>query len=143
MYGPGEELMDWNNTGVYKDFAGTKGKVLFPKGRQALRSSGDWKIFFISDGIFLITYSKNELGIMAILRADSAEKALNKVIKENSDVTKLKFQFNHPNGNFIEFDLDSQKNKWVITKVNKKAVDRDFDQWPFFEGDIEDEQVVN
>lgn len=31
MYDPGEDLMKWNNTGVYIDFACTKGRVHIPK----------------------------------------------------------------------------------------------------------------
>ena len=137
MYGPGEDLIDWNNTGVYEDFACCKGKVHAPEGKYALFTSNNWEVFPISENIYLAVYSEDELGIMAIVRAESAEKALNIIIENNSDKKLLKKQFNHPNGNFIEYDLDSPKDKWLITKVNKKVVDREFDKWPFFDGDIE------
>jgi len=137
MYGPGEDFMDWNNTGVYEDFACTKGEVHLPEGKQAVLTTSKWKAFAISKGIFLAVYSERELGIMVIVRALSVEKALNKVIEHNSDAKLLNSQFNHPNGNFIEYDLDSPKDKWVITKVDRKAVDREFDKWPFFDGYIE------
>lgn len=138
MYGPSEDFMEWNNTGVYEDFACTKGKVHIPEGKQAVLTTDKWMAFAISKGVFLAIYSEKELGIMAIVRVDSAETALNEIIKNNSDRKSLKTQFYHPNGNFIEYDLGSPKDKWVITKVNKETVDREFDQWPFFEGDIKE-----
>ena len=33
----------------------------------------------------------------------------------------------------IEYDLDAPKDQWVINNVNKKTVNRNFDQWAFFE----------
>jgi hypothetical protein len=136
MYGPGEERIDWNNTGVYEDFACTKGKVHIPKGKQPIFTSEDWQVFTISEGIYLNIYSENELGIMAIVRGNSPEEALNTILQQNSDKLLYHTQFNHPNGNFIEYDLNSPKDKWVITKVNKEAINRGFDHWPFFEGNI-------
>jgi len=85
MYGPGEDFVEWNNTGVYEDFACTKGKVHIPEGKQAVLASDKWRAFGISEGVFLAVYSDKELGIMIIVRAASAEKALNKVIAINSD----------------------------------------------------------
>jgi hypothetical protein len=129
--------MDWNNTGVYEDFACTKGKVHIPEGKQALLVSDNWQLFGISEGIFLATYSEKELGLMVIVHADSTEEALAKVMDKNSDKKRIKMQFSHPNGNFIEYNLDSPKDKWVITKVNKKNVDRAFGEWPYFDGNID------
>jgi hypothetical protein len=48
-----------------------------------------------------------------------------------------KTQFMHPNGNLISYDLDAPKNSWVIKSVNNRLMDRDFEKWPFFEGDLD------
>ena len=133
MFGPGDDFVDWNNTGVYHDFACAKGKVRIPKGKNSATSSGNWKIFAITEGVFLATYSKKELGLMVIVRTDTPENALEKVIENNLDEELLKTRFIHPNGNLIEYDLDAPKDQWVINNVNKKTVNRNFDQWAFFE----------
>ena len=133
MFGPGDNFVEWNNTGVYEDFACTKGKVYIPEAKQALISSANWQIFSIIEGVFLAIYSKKEIGLMAIVRSNSAKDVLNKIIENNSDESRLNTRFNHPNGNIIDYDLESPKDQWVITRVNRKNMDRDFSKWPFFE----------
>ena len=133
MFGPGENFVEWNNTGVYQDFACTKGKVYIPEAKQALISSANWQIFSITEGVFLAIYSKKEIGVMAIVRSNSAKDVLNKIIENNGDESRLNTRFNHPNGNIIDYDLESPKDQWVITRVNRKNMDRDFSKWPFFE----------
>mgnify|MGYP001444688509 FL=1 len=133
MFGPGDNFVEWNNTGVYEDFACTKGKVYIPEAKQALISSANWQIFSITEGVFLAIYSKKEIGLMAIVRSNSARDVLNKIIENNGDESRLNTRFNHPNGNIIDYDLESPKDQWVITRVNRKNMDRDFSKWPFFE----------
>lgn len=137
MYGPGEERINWNNTGVYQDFACTKGQVYIPKGKQSVHSSEGWESFEISEGIYLNIYSQKELGLMVMARAESAEVSVNNILKNNPDKKLYSVQFTHPNGNFIQYDLDAPKEQWVIKNVNQKDMERDFDQWSFFEGNIE------
>jgi hypothetical protein len=133
MFGPGDNFVDWNNTGVYGDFGCTKGKVNIPKGKQAITSSANWQIFYIAEGVFLATYSKKKLGLMAIVRLNSAKNVLEKIIENNRDEKQLNHRFYHPNGNKIEYDLESPKDQWVITSVNDKNTDRNFSKWAFFE----------
>tara|TARA_Y100000389_G_C17228404_1_gene396881 strand:- start:321 stop:596 length:276 start_codon:yes stop_codon:yes gene_type:complete len=85
------------------------------------------------EGVFLAIYSKKDIGLMAIVRSNSAKDVLNKIIENNSDESQLNTRFNHPNGNIIDYDLESPKDQWVITRVNRKNMDRDFSKWPFFE----------
>ena len=133
MFGPGDNFVEWNNTGVYYDFACTAGKVNIPEGKEAIASSANWQIFYINEGVYLATYSKKELGLMAIVRSNSAKNALEKIIKKNSDENQLNYRFYHPNGNKIHYDLQSPKNLWVITSVNDVVLDRNFSKWEFFE----------
>lgn len=133
MFGPGDNFVDWNNTGVYQDFACTSGKVHIPEGKKAVISSADWEIFYISEGVFLAIYSKKELGLMAIVRSKSEKNVLEKIIENNRDEKQLNKLFYHPNGDKIEYDLESPKDQWVITSVNDIRMDRDFSKWAFFE----------
>ena len=133
MFGPGDNFIDWNNTGVYKDFACTKGKVHIPVNKKVLKSSGNWKIFLITEGIYLATFSKEELGLMVIVRSNSVENILEDILRKNSDEKKLSTYFNHPNGNLIEYDLNSPKDQWVIKSVNKISTNRNFSEWDLFD----------
>ena len=133
MFGPGDNFIDWNNTGVYQDFACTKGKVHIPVNKKVLKSSGNWKIFLITEGIYLAIFSKEELGLMVIVRSNSIENILEDILIKNSDEKKLSTYFNHPNGNIIEYDLNSPKDQWVIKSVNKISTNRNFTKWDFFD----------
>ena len=133
MFGPGDNFIDWNNTGVYQDFACTKGKVHIPLNKKALKSSGNWKVFLINEGIYLAIFSKEELGLMVIVRSNSGENILEDILKKNSDEKKLSTYFNHPNGNIIEYDLNSPKDQWVIKSVNKISTNRNFSKWDLFD----------
>lgn len=136
MYGPGEDFMQWNNTGVYQDFAVTKGEVHFPKGKSPVFASKGWQVFDLAEGIYLNVFSEKELGLFVIVKESNAEDALGATLKINADPKSYVREFNHPNGNFIEYDLDAANDTWVIKSINHIAVDRQFDQWPFFDGDI-------
>ena len=133
MFGPGDNFIDWNNTGVYQDFACTKGKVHIPVNKKVLKSSGNWKIFLITEGIYLAIFSKEELGLMVIVRSNSVENILEDILTKNSDEKKLSTHFSHPNGNIIEYDLNSPKDQWVIKSVNKISTNRNFSKWDFFD----------
>ena len=137
MYGPGENFMDWNNTGVYEDFACTKGKVNIPEGKQPVFTSEGWKMFLISEGIFLAVFSENDLGLMVVARSKSAEDVAKSIQQNNPDKKLYRTQFKHPNGNFIEYDLNTPKDTWVIKSINNETVNRQFSKWPFFEGYID------
>ncbi len=137
MYGPGKDFMKWNNTGVYEDFACTKGSVRIPDNKKPILTANDWQLFSITDSIFLATYSEKELGLMVIVRAASAKNALDNILKNNADKKLLHTLFKHPNGNLIAYDLGASKYRWVITKINNTAVDRSFGKWPLFEGNID------
>ena len=133
MFGPGDNFIDWNNTGVYEDFACTKGKVNIPVNKKVLKSSGNWKIFLITEGIYLAIFSKEELGLMVIVRSNSVENILEDILRKNSDEKKLSTYFNHPNGNLIEYDLNSPKDQWVIKSVNNISTNRNFSEWDLFD----------
>ena len=108
-----------------------------PKNKKAEVDSCDWSIFPISNGIFLGVYSKKGIALLVIVRESSAKSAFSKIVKENPDQKMYKTQFMHPNGNLIAYDLDAPKNTWVIKSVNNRLTDRDFEKWPFFEGDLD------
>jgi hypothetical protein len=134
---PSKSLMRWNNTGVFEDFACAKGIVHIPSNKTPVLDSNNWSIFSISKGIFLATYSKKGVALLVIIRASSGIDAFQALLKNNPDTKKYATQFTHPNGNVLHYDLDAPKNKWVIKSINGIEQERDFEQWPFFDGSID------
>jgi len=135
MHGPSKNMTNWNNTGVYKDFAVTKGPVHIPSTNQPILDQKGWKIHQISVKTFLAIYSKTNLGIMAVVNSESAENVVNEILQNNEN-EQLNTAFNHPNGNHIFYELDAPNDTWIISKVNGMSVHRKFQEWAFFEGDI-------
>lgn len=136
MYGPGEAFKDWNNTGVYRNFACAKGAVQIPEGKTALAKLKGWLAFEISPGEYVCIFSQPALGLMVIMKGETPAQCLEKITTSNPDATLLNRQFRHPDGTLIEYDLDAPKDIWVIRQVNGEALNRQFDQWPHIEGDI-------
>jgi len=99
--------------------------------------SNNVSIFSISKGIFLATYSKKGVALLVIIRASSGIDAFQALLKNNPDTKKYATQFTHPNGNVLHYDLDAPKNKWVIKSINGIEQERDFENWPFFDGSID------
>jgi hypothetical protein len=129
--------MDWNNTGVYKNFACAAGMVMCQEGWIADAEYKNWKMYKLDKKCCIATFSRKDLGIMAIFESEKPKETLQNIIRSNSDTEKLKTQFQFPNGDFIEYDVYTPKNKWILKKVNKKKLDNDFDIWPLINGNFE------
>ncbi len=137
MYGPGEDFMEWNNTGVYKDFAVAAGSVHIPAGHQPLAQNGNWEVYQVDDEVFMLIYSINDLGIIAIHTGNAdPSQLLKEVITLNPDETQLYTRFKHLNGKEIGFDLKATKDQWVITAINGVEQDRNFHRWPHMDGEL-------
>ncbi len=125
------KMPHWNNTGVYQNFACTNQPVVIPVQYQPVFENGNWKAFYSSASrLSIFTYSDKDIGVMMVVSGTSApdEKTLNKLIEDNAGLN-LKNQFNLPGTGIITYRVNSPKNRWVITKVNNKKVDRKFDKW--------------
>ena len=58
------------------------------------------------------------------------------MLENNPEINKLRSEFKFPEGSLIEYDIHAPKDKWVITSVNHKPVDRDFEKWPLISGEF-------
>jgi hypothetical protein len=137
LSGPGIDFMEWNNTGVYKAFACAAGPVSIPKGHQAIFKSNIWSVFEGDENVFLAVFSSDKFGIMAIFENQDPEMLVKNLEKENPDMERLKTHFQFPGGLLIEYDVKAPKNKWVIIKVDKSNLDREFDNWSLINGEFE------
>jgi hypothetical protein len=131
LKGRGSDFRFWNNTGVYKNFACSNGDVSIPEGMEAKEVKEDWSLYSIKQGLSAVIHTKKEGGnTMSLLILFEKEVDLDSVIKANSSPQRLRSVFQFPDGGAISYDLSSNEDQYVITAVDGKAVDRDFDRWP-------------
>jgi hypothetical protein len=126
--------MKWNNTGVSENFACAAGKVNVPEGLIPDAKNKDWSVYQLANKLCIAVFSSESLGIMAIFESDNPEEVLQNIIRSNPNIEILKTQFQFPNGDLIEYDVHAPKKKWVLTKINKTELSRDFDAWPLISG---------
>lgn len=136
LEGPGDDFKQWNNTGVYRNFACAAGPVKIPTGLKPVQNKNNWSVFLMNDSVSVAVYSTENLGIMAVAENQKPEDFLDNVVRLNSDQSKFEHQFTMPEGTTIEFDVNSPKNRWVIQAINGKPVDRKYDCWPLIQGDF-------
>ncbi len=134
MMGPGEDFMNWNNTGVHDRFAVAAGPVRIPAGKNPLHVHENWSVFELSTELLLAAFSTPDLGIMAIIDGEvaDAEEKLKDVIADNPETKLLDGKFVHRNGTRIAFNATAPRNLWVITSINNQMVNRKFETWAAF-----------
>lgn len=129
LAGPGINFKKWNNTGVYKNFACAAGPVFIPKSFTPVATKSNWSLFVVNNGIIVAVYSTNTLGLLAVFEDQKPTELLNKIVEANMDENLLKTQFQFPEGKKIKYDVNSNKNKWVIGNVDNVQQERSFNRW--------------
>lgn len=136
LAGPGNDFKQWNNTGVYRNFACAAGPVKIPTGLKPVQNKNNWSVYLMNDSVSVAVYSTEKLGIVAVSEGHDPATFLYHIVHLNSDWAKLEHQFTMPEGTTIEFDVNSPKDRWVIQAINGKPVDRKYDCWPLIQGDF-------
>ena len=134
LAGPGTDFMKWNNTGVYRNFACAAGPVIIPSGYIPIASNHNWSVFSGGNGVNIVVYSTEHLGIMIIYEGKEANSLLASIVKANPDAEKLNDHFTFPEGDPIYYDVNAPQNKWVIKSYGGEMPERNFDQWPLING---------
>lgn len=134
--GPGDDFMEWNNTGVYKNFACAAGPVSIPKNMQAIVENGNWSLYTGANHVSIVVYSSDSLGIIAVFEDVEPTAIFEKVLKENPESALLKNQFQFPDGALLKYDASAKKDQWVMISEDGQKLNRDFDSWPLIEGDL-------
>ena len=104
-----------------------------PKEFSPLETDGAWDLYTPTPGVQVITYSAAELGLLLVLEKDSAKGLLGKIAGANADPAALSQAFQIPGGPKLEYDIQSPKNRWVMSAADGMPLDRDFDVWPLIE----------
>jgi hypothetical protein len=125
------KMKKWNNTGVYRNFACSDQPAhIPPQYKPALVKCG-WQLYHDPSGLLnIFTYSSKNVGLMFVSEDHSLAdaQALDGLISANEKL-KLTRQCMLPGLGTISYQLYSPKNKWVISKVDGKKIDRSFDKW--------------
>lgn len=132
LYGPGDDFRNWNNTGVYKDFACAAGPVHIPENWSPEIKNKTWSIYECPDNFLLAVHSRHDLGIICLFHKGNAKMVLEKITELNNDKA-LYHQFIWPEGDKIEYDTEAPENKWVIVAIDGDNVSREYDKWSLIE----------
>jgi predicted small lipoprotein YifL len=135
LSGPGTDYMQWNNTGVYKNFACAAGPVFIPFSWKPVTVKDNWSVYSLKDGITVAVFSTDNFGLIAMFEGNLANSLQDELITANPSAEKLLTEFHFPDGRKITYDVNAPKNKWVITSSDNQVTDRNFDQWPLIDGD--------
>lgn len=138
-----------NNTGVYKNFACSKGPLNIGELEPIyIRSSGEgeWMLFEIQEGVYALGFAHNEsgagtMGVIAAFEEDGidAERAIElfdeAVDLNTAEGANIRESFQFPSGGpKINYDVDSKRSKWVIKSVEEGDTTQEFDRniegWP-------------
>ncbi|MDQ1257757.1 MAG: hypothetical protein QG656_2363 [Candidatus Hydrogenedentes bacterium] len=130
----------WNNTGVHRRFACGNVPVHVPEQYAPVATAGNWRLFAPESvpRLRIAVYSGEAFGLLALFVdwPSSPEVLLQAIREANPDPERIGRRFVWPGGNVIAYDVDAPKGSWVIESVNGKPVDRAYDAWPQFSGDM-------
>ena len=134
LKGKSKDFMKWNNTGVYKNFTCTNGKIHIPEKFKPIVKNKLWKIYNVDKNLLVAAHSSKGLAILTVHKNENPETLLKELAENNPELNKLHSEFQFPGGSLIKYDVNATKNKWVITSVDNKETNRDFDIWPLISG---------
>jgi len=135
LKGKGKDFMQWNNTGVYKDFACTNGTLFVPEKYKPAATNAIWSVYAVNDSLSFANHSAPGVAILALFRNRKATELADQLMKLNPDPTQLRKKFHAPEGSILEYELNPPNDQWVITAVDGQPTDRDFGRWPLINGE--------
>jgi len=142
LKGKGKDFMQWNNTGVYKDFACTNGTLFVPGKYQPAATNAIWKVYSVNDTLSFATHSSEGIAIIGLFRNGNARELADQLMNSNPDPQKLQKKFQTPEGSILEYEVNSPKNQWVIKAVDGQPLDRDFGRWPLISGEYHRQKSI-
>jgi hypothetical protein len=128
---------DWNNTGVCSRFACSNAPAVIPSSYSPA-AEGRWKVFQPQPGLLIAVFNQDFLGLLAVFSNSTLEPEglLQALEKANPSEEALQTVFHWPEGGAIEYDVNAPIGFWPICAINGAPVQREYDQWPLWEGDL-------
>ena len=129
LAGPGDNFRGWNNTGVWRRFAVAAGAVQIPSDWTPDAESELWKVFQREQNICVAVHSREDLGIIHLVRSSDPAEVLSVIQEANIRQDELERSFQIPNGPRVHYNVTAPQDKWVIRAIDDQPVDQDFDKW--------------
>ena len=135
---------EWNNTGVIDRFAVGRSPLAVPESFSAVQTGDTWRVFVDPAGSTLIgaadTGSTASLYLEPIEAGTDTSAAAAELLDRlemnaagddlDSGLVRL------PDERLVAFDLEVDRDTWVISALDGAAVDREVTAWPRMSGDI-------
>lgn len=134
LYGPTEDFMKWNNTGVFQNVAVAAGPVHIPENLHPVSVNGNWAAFALQDSITLIVYSSEDFGLFLVEENVETKTYFESIMKLNPDELKLKSSFIFHDQKVIQYKVHESHHLWVIHSENGVELNRKVDTWPLMNG---------
>ncbi|MDC7225933.1 MAG: hypothetical protein PQJ61_04115 [Spirochaetales bacterium] len=134
LHGRGD-YKDWNNTGVFRNFACSDQHVFIPEWAEPTAYSEGWYIYNLNPSLSIAAFNdakKKDLGLLVLFPGytENHHMLAESLSKSNPDTNRLYTEFVWPNGDIITYDVKSKNNVWVIATFNYEVLERNFDKWP-------------
>jgi len=130
----------WNNTGVYKKFAVGNASVHIPPQYSPIIQEGLWAIFEpeCAKNFYICIYNDRNFGLIYLSdnKDLSPNQLLSEIISKNPSKEEIYSSFVFLDGRKIEYDVNAPAGTWVIKSVDGKEVDRHYDKWERWSGNI-------
>ncbi|MEZ4916710.1 MAG: hypothetical protein R2836_06955 [Chitinophagales bacterium] len=123
-------LNQWNNTGVYQNFAVGNQPVNIPTQYTIYEKIGNWNIYKTKEEnpVFVCVYNSKNFGVIYVSQNENYKT----ILKQNSILNKKKDEFLLENNQRVSYNL-SNKKKWIITQINDTKTDKYFKNWKRFD----------
>ncbi len=130
----------WNNTGVYKKFAVGNAPVHIPPQYSPIVQKGLWSVFAPEDvkNLYIGIYSDDNFGLLYLSenKTVTPDEWLDEIIRKNPSKEGIRSSFVFWDGKRIEYDINAPAGMWVIKSVEGEEIDRYYDNWPRWNGNI-------
>lgn len=130
----------WNNTGVYKKFAVGNTSVHIPPQYAPVIQEGLWAVFAPDclKNMYISIYNDNNFGLIYLSENKDIppDKWLSEIIYNNPSKEKIFSSFVFLDGRKIEYDVNATPGIWVIKSINGKEIERCYDKWERWSGNI-------
>jgi hypothetical protein len=127
------EFTEWNNTGVYLDFACGSGAMNIPDAFDPIAESGGFEVYtsFSDRKLSIIVYRDTGVSILTLMNEwqGTAHDLADRLSSDNRDKNALFTTFRHPSGDVYEYDLNAKAGTWVMKRYNGITLDRDYGDW--------------
>ena len=133
LAGPGESFDEWNNTGLWRNFAVAAGPVHIPDGWKPDAEGPLWSVYQRDHELCVSVFTSSELGVVHLSSSSDPQAVLAAITTANNEPEQLQTSFAIPDASRIHYDLKAPRDRWVIKRVDELPVDREFDRWPLMQ----------